>query len=101
MDPNACLARIADATRIDSLDCREAIADLVKRGHPSRPGGVPARNGGSGHVIETGCVVHFYIDEWVRGVRDMERTNPSVQRGRFQPCGRLGVRSLGPSPVHS
>lgn len=41
-------------------------------------------NGGSGHVIETGCVVHFYIDEWVRGVHDMERTNPSVQRGRFQ-----------------
>lgn len=21
-------------------------------------------NGGSGHVIETGCTVHFYIDEW-------------------------------------
>lgn len=41
-------------------------------------------NGGSGHIIETGCVVHFYLHEWAKGVRDMKRTNPSVQRGRFQ-----------------
>lgn len=30
MDPTACLRRINDATRIDSLDCREAIADLAR-----------------------------------------------------------------------
>lgn len=29
MDPNACLRRIEDATRLSSLDCREAIADLA------------------------------------------------------------------------
>lgn len=41
-------------------------------------------NGGSGCVIETGCLVHFYINEWRKGCDDMERTNPSVQRARFQ-----------------
>lgn len=30
MDPNACLHRIDTANRIDSLECREAIADLAK-----------------------------------------------------------------------
>lgn len=41
-------------------------------------------NGGGGCVVETGCTVHFYIAEWVKGWRDMERTNPSVARGRLQ-----------------
>jgi hypothetical protein len=34
-------------------------------------------NGGSGHVIETGCNVHFYIDEWcAKGGKDARYRYP-------------------------
>lgn len=38
-------------------------------------------NGGSGHMFETGCVVHFYTSEWVKRIQDHRWiSNPKHRR---------------------
>lgn len=53
-------------------------------------------NGGSGYVIETGCLVHFYIREWC----DVAKRTPSTDRSRDAVLKR-GMRDTLVKLAHS